>query len=1523
MTPEAKTYIRLLKDQYIQNQTQEQIRQLLIEENNIERSTVKGYHGREIFELLQNADDAYQKSINEGHKPENDLQVTIEYKNNILKITNTGTVFDKKGICAIVQGNNSNKTGKYVGNKGTGFRSVLNWATKVRIYSGEYNIEFSEEIAKKEFEQIKTKPQIEKQIKDQKENGKPELYIPMLEVPVYIDEKKEYNKQTTVEVTINPKKINDNYSPIKQLEEIDLKILMFLPNLRQIKIITENKEIIYKSTQNQNKYHLQKIVNNHCEIEEDYTLFSHTVSGAITEDNTKKDVYLSIAVPSDFADFNSDLLYAYFPLLHASSPFNCILHATYDLGQDRNTIVVGNTNKTIIQAQLNFLIDVAQHFIDADALETVYQILIPKNFNTQKNAYDFAAFADSQSQLEEHYWNKLCSLKMFKTVNGEKISFNDNPVMLETGYPTFFKGKHFSKLLAPFNNDNLLGLIKFLEHKYNRSLKYDEDKLLDAVNHSAEGWGVSEKVKAFVWWNKQKYQSLPKLIQKADNTYLSYKEKCDILDGNFKVPFWVNFSTIREDYKNKLFEEAVNFEEIKRAKGSDTIPALICQKNIFSTVDFHYCDKNGSVSEINNSISTFEQALDFVNWLWKNYGHDNIPESLLKIKNYNFPCIKGKNHFFQNSNKIFLGKDYQNNLAEKLFDSTYASFPAITSFKIDKNDADRFQEFIEKFGITKYPKIENKTIQTSDNGKVSEINTIYYNFYKEKIEELTPYNRIQYIEYNGPVIENLEKILSIPTEHIINWIYQDRKLYNHLLHHFEISGQIKYLTTRQYYDHPYDEAIKNYILEIFNNTKWIQIGKMRYSPKEVLSDSRNNRKFIALAPCMVISSKDVAEEKKDFVLRIDELHQKTKIPVSEINKILQLFDFKENVTELSSEKFYEIMLKLPNLEEKQKAVELSKIINNIVEQPNFERQFENSNNQTIFFREGKILVKYKNDLMYHLASKAYLPSNNIINKKETPIVEKSPRTNNEHFITLFGCKKYDRKYKIKEDSIKQSPANEKFQKYFKEFKKYAKYYENQNANLRDKRFSITLVSDISVTENNEIRNVEEEYNLISDNSAKWYIKIINDDYDLWKLSGIIKDIYTLIANTPGFNAGKIGELFRTEDDIHRRDLLEEEFGKLPFDESEDIRKNFLDTLKKLKPTYNTGNIKINFDDFEDSYAQIINLFKSIGVDIADFNHRSLPEYAIDLRPFFMEQAKNFISNQSETFKNVLYSKALNNENLQHTFLDTIENFKNFQLDNAKNTVNFDVKKKIKEIFGDWKESEVQKRADDGYKENYYQMNPDDLYGNEISGNKDVQRMIYFAKEDEFKNWLTDTEKKSKEISQTENKKDHYEEYRNTIPEKSEISYSGKPFEISAHRRATSSCDFEKKHRSQKIQGNRGELLIYNLLCEDYGKENVYPISEAFVALDILKSGQEQSGEYDLSYKNKEGKTIYVEVKTGHNNTFIISSGELEFAKQHPNNYELYFVYNLETSTPRYYLIDKCFWKSKKYFQRIKEIEFHF
>lgn len=67
------------------------------------------------------------------------------------------------------------------------------------------------------------------------------------------------------------------------------------------------------------------------------------------------------------------------------------------------------------------------------------------------------------------------------------------------------------------------------------------------------------------------------------------------------------------------------------------------------------------------------------------------------------------------------------------------------------------------------------------------------------------------------------------------------------------------------------------------------------------------------------------------------------------------------------------------------------------------------------------------------------------------------------------------------------------------------------------------------------------------------------------------------------------------------------------------------------------------------------------------------------------------------------------------------------------------------------------------------------------------------------------------------------------------------------------------------------------------------------------------------------------MKTGDGKSFIISPGELDFAKQNPDQFKLFLVYEIDSGTPKYIELPKKFWEDKKFRKTeiIERIEFEF
>jgi len=1520
---ECKEYIERLNQDYKKMHIMSQDRDLLIGENNIEKRDVKGYHGREILELLQNADDAYQKSIEQGEKPSDDLCVRIKYIDNILTISNTGTFFDKEGVKAIVQGNNSDKKGKYIGSKGTGFRSILNWAKEIKVFSGNFKLRFSEYIAQSVFQEIKDFNQVKKQIAKQND-----LYVPILACPEYINEERYNPQETTIEIYVDEDKIKDDYNVENQLNNIDSKILLFLPNITSISIETDDGFVEFrrvredKSKKRNGKIidvissvKLHKLENGITTSTEEYDLFERIIKGTFLEDNNYKDVNLAIAVPSVLQDVDGHL-YTFFPLLETKSPFNCVMHATYTLSDQRNTIIFdsNNNNKNIIVEQLKFIIDIVKDFYIKNKLyDKALDLLIPRNIGSFYNFSFSVGFANFK--VEDKYIELLKDLEIFLTVNDKLISFNETPKLIEKDYPSCIKGQGFENLVQYSLTEKAVKLIKLIckTNYLSSDYRYIEDVLCDKISNISDNLTIDERVICYDWWEQNYKDCLPRLLKNQNDEWVEKGEECYFLTGDFDdivTPNWIKVPALHSDYQDKLFEVVkgnLKYQEFKTKQQQNNqkpqhISRDICQGKVYELIKFTYRDKNGIIFTLNSSIENHAQAIEFVKWVWdyyRDYSEDWTPPNIQTYK-YKFPTIDDK---VLESSKVYFGREYDNEIAEELFDDGYQKLPSLQSFDIDNNQIIKFKKFMAKFGILTYPKISL--------GNISE-NSEYVKQIKQSMIDNSI--SVKSLTVEARTIRNFENIIDrLSTSQIIQWINEDNSLFVELLvatykrGEFTISYKNRLDKINEYHR---NDTIDNYLLYVLNNAKWITIDGNNYSPKEVVLDINSNTTILKiknLVPVITI----------DFIKKIV---NDINADIDKVFNILNLFKLCRKITDLSSDKFYGILLELPNLE-KSIGRDVSRYIYRTIEESGFNTKYIWSKNKDLFWKEGKVLTQKQE---FVLASEVYLPSTQILNKDQFHILDKGIRVgDSDKFVEVLNCKKYDKQTIVKKDLIERHVEDELFQKEFLKYKKYAEAYKSVNKGIEKvlKELSITLVSDITVTTDNVDAKVLDDYSVIRDTQTKWYITVFEPKYDKWKLSICIENIFSNIANTSGFDANKFGELFRV-DKKGRDFLITKDFGSCDFiyeqDTSDFIKKKFVKALKRINQDFRLeSHIDFSALDNIETIDAIISILAKEGIEDIQVLYNSGFDVRLDLKNYYQQKVDYIIGQNANEYKNYLFAQALNDTSLQSEFLNNWYKFKSyiidFQIDNIT-----DIMSKLYEKFGNWKISNYES-ADKMYEKNYQRLNPENHFAEDISNDDKIKQWIFFGEDDKFNKWL---DSKRIENVDTKLKNDFVlNKYRDVLPVMQEISYSenvtSRAHSSGLHKDYVFVESKEKQKRERQKQiGDSGEFLIYNWLCDRYGEENVRPRSEAFVKLGKLFAGLEMSKDYDIEYTDPENEEIYfVEVKTGDRNSFNISPGELEFAQKHPKNHILFVVFDIDKEEPKFYKVPEEFWNNEKYHKK--------
>lgn len=1495
-------YIEKLRSEYIESHLFEQERERLIEENNIEKDSVKGYHGREILELLQNADDAYQKSKESGSVPDEPLHVTIRLRNNTLTIANTGTFFDKDGIKAIVQGNNSPKTGKYLGNKGTGFRSVLNWASCVKIFSGEFAVEFSEEIANSELDKIRHKPQISSQLEK-----RPDLHIPMLAVPRNTAFDRSPNL-TTIEIEINPEKSTDDFSAPRQLSEIDSNILLFLPNTEAITIETEEGVTkIEREKRPDDTVMLREFKNGVQEFENSWHLFTKTIPGKEDGNNSTKEIRLAIALPESQSSLPQPLyLYTYFPLLHAHSDFNCLLNATYDLGADRNTIPRTAINKQVIREQLEFIIEVAKKLASNNCEAEACRLLLPRRFSASEGSLlTTFGYAD----LEDDFLRKVAELKIFRTVTGRKVALCDNVRRIKGDFPEVFRGDHFGNLLERSSDPQRDSLLDLLPARLGINIDYSAEELSEAISRACGGWEIDDEAEVFVWWNDYFRDSaiLPPLLADSSNNPLEAGRSYYFLEGDtatLTLPQWVKIPSLSDASQRAVLST------VKMSIRD------ICQKERFPCVDFQYRDRNNIIPTVNSSIDNdYQRAKEFVKWLWDNYSSRELNSESLK-ESLKFPAKDGT---VVNTHTLYFGADYGNALACKIFGNGYHEFPSPDELQIADNETAKFHSFISFFGVHDYPEIKVK--------KAARIAEDYHKLITDKILKDETITSIRDIDYTMELIDNLDQLLtSLPMLDIIRWISESQELRACLNAPYSKDSKIHYKGDYQKNHRPFNGDIDNYILYLFNHRKWIEINGRRHKPVEVLDGLSNakNNDFSSLHPVL---TEELAAS----------LSSQSNVNVHDI---FRMFRLAKDVTQLNSSDFYNILLSISGADTAENH-KLFKRIYTIIERSDCKRdQFESSVSKTQYFQQGKMLVTMGGKTMLRAVSQSYLPSTRIVDKRSVAIVDKGSRTNNERFKNIFGCKEWNNDYTVDAGSAVDSPANAQFQQYLTTFLKYAKYYGHRNDNISQTigRLEVKLAQSVEIIENNNFRKrIDTPDSLIRCNESKWIIIYPDGQCDNFRLSLRIEDIFANIANTPGFDAGKLGELFRAPDDRSRSFLIEKEFGTLDGldypDNGSELREQFITAMAAHGVTeQDIDEAGLNFCNLgeERSLRGLIGLLRKAGADIGDLTGFPAP----NLTNYWRGRMQEAIAREERAFVNQLFTLAIADETLQQTFIYTRNRFHNYANEaSIPNSVNFNPQAELLKVFALGDEPDKVIDANAAYNSNFERMNPPEALYDDISNSEEAQRMIYFGKDEEFRKWVSSHMESVESSSETQ--PDPYAHLRNVVPSIGELTMSEPrdPSDNSGTRRPTGGGSYSRKKQdkadeNRKRIGNIGELLIYNYLRDKYGAENIEPRSEAFRALKIIKAGQDKSGDYDLSFLDEDGTKVMVEVKTSSGrNKFYMSAAELDFAQKQArqgNRYLLAYVWDYDTD-PKFCFLPERFWERGEFRKReiIERVEFSF
>lgn len=281
--------------------------------------------GRPLIELIQNADDAMNKSPDSENN-----RAKIILKNNRLLVANSGDPFSDTGVEAICNLDRSPKKDRRItiGNKGIGFKSVLSWSTKPTIYSTTFEFTFDREKSAKEITQAL------------KEDYQTE-HVPLMRLPFQPSQRDDLIDQLYqdgfVTVIILPLK-NEAVSMaiLGELDNFDPLTLLFLNSVSHLLIVTDDFERQYRIFREKSQTRIKvdsgepecyKIFRNEKKIRE-------SISSTLPEDcRDLTHGAISIAIPkTPFEGYYQ--LFSHFPTSELC-PFKFFIHGDFILDAGR------------------------------------------------------------------------------------------------------------------------------------------------------------------------------------------------------------------------------------------------------------------------------------------------------------------------------------------------------------------------------------------------------------------------------------------------------------------------------------------------------------------------------------------------------------------------------------------------------------------------------------------------------------------------------------------------------------------------------------------------------------------------------------------------------------------------------------------------------------------------------------------------------------------------------------------------------------------------------------------------------------------------------------------------------------------------------------------------------------------------------------------------------------------------------------------------------------------------------------
>lgn len=816
-----------------------------------ELATSRDYEGREILELLQNAADQAKAENVSG-------KVVIELTEEGLLIANNGKAFSIAGVMSLQNAHLSPKRlnkQQFIGCKGLGFRSILNWTRNPIILSGEFAIYYSDEVSTHKLHELMAESsELADLVLAEQGNNKnniilPKLPFPGFPIPIAVSgsvsqatsfllERCQYWKSlgyTTV-IGIPFEKAESFSKALQQIESLRPEMLLFVPYLDEVQFVLQEKSPSVWSKEGDD---VASLVMQNGEPIGIWQLFrtQGNVDKQYLEDPTAELLYeIVIAVPEVESrnELKSSPLFTYFPT-EINLPLPVVCHATFELDQSRNQISKLRSNEYVFTQLACFLAEVAEK------RASKYPVGANAGFRV---AMPLGEFPEILKRISfPKLLNEACKVRTIVPTISGNVSKVADVFSLKGANPDWLPISGFKKIVP---NDDA-------ELKWFRELGISElshEALYEALDR-LEGIDLKQRVKLILGLkklpvNNNSYPS--SLLLSSDreripgtaDVYISPKGGTPGL-----LPGWTKLWFLDAELQHELMA-ALNVKDVRSFQHE--LKQFGLQEYSFGRLiqDLRRQANHRKELEPEQAVETEQQLLDAIYRLYLAEGDgENKPafpqKTSLKLLSQNGQLV--------DADILYMGAGYglEGKIVQQLYAPSRDKFVANPEvFGIAPSELSQWCRFLEWLGVARWPR-EIKRINADNH---------YLQFLADKLKYPLKFDDYIFaskqdlysanLKLNECVsLDGLENILVADKyETVLAWLSKDQR--NSLWRNDKTSNAI--LTCYRSGAHKtrqYGEALPSYIYWLIKNTNWmISTDNEVISPNQaILADALSDTIF--------------------------------------------------------------------------------------------------------------------------------------------------------------------------------------------------------------------------------------------------------------------------------------------------------------------------------------------------------------------------------------------------------------------------------------------------------------------------------------------------------------------------------------------------------------------------------------------------------------------------------------------------------------------------------------------------------